>query len=100
MNAEEKQFLLENLRTAISAHNVQPFRIRFFSDTQWEILGKKSRLLPVADPHMKDFWMSFGAFVETLDIVLERMGWEMKECIPTDRLETNKPAIKDTLFTA
>lgn len=70
-----KKLILDLNRFAISAHNVQPFRFQFSVNDVFVFL-EPSCILPVADPHHKDLWMSLGALVETLSIGLAEHGLE------------------------
>lgn len=65
-----KEFVFDAAARSISAHNVQPFRLRWISEERFEVLGDRARLLPAADPHLKDLRMSAGALFETLRLSL------------------------------
>lgn len=62
--------VLANFNFSISAHNVQPFRLKWKGAASLEIWVEPERLLPVADPKNKDLIMSCGALYETLRLAL------------------------------
>lgn len=49
-----RELILESFYFSISAHNVQPFRVKFNGQNQIELWAERERFLPAADPKNKD----------------------------------------------
>lgn len=101
-----KEQILKAATLSISAHNVQPFRLAFPSDSEIHIYVDFQRLLPVGDPHLKDLRQSLGALIETLAIAMsaEGEGVEIIEAMqaaeqgqPMARLKRTTGVPKDVL---
>jgi nitroreductase len=71
--------ILKAIQTSPSAHNSQPLKIKFTEDELVEIYAIKSRQLPFADPKGHDFFVTLGAFVQGLEIVLNHLGFTITE---------------------
>jgi hypothetical protein len=71
MNKNDHTDLLLNLFfMSITAHNVQPFKLKNLGKNHFEVWAQACRFLPVADPHFRDLEMGLGALIETFEIGL------------------------------
>ncbi len=64
-----KEKIISYSKLAPSAHNTQPFSI-LFKQEDILIMANPKRLLPIADPHNRDFFISLGAYIESINIAL------------------------------
>lgn len=62
-----------------SPHNTQPFRLRFRSETEAEVVFLPRRGLWVADPHGRFTWLTAGIFVELCTIAAHGLGFELEQ---------------------
>jgi hypothetical protein len=73
-------------RRAPSAHNTQPWVLRYTPDAvavHWD----DARALPAADPTRRDLFLSLGAFVETCLIVAADAGLPVRAEVAIDEAE-------------
>jgi hypothetical protein len=73
-------------RRAPSAHNTQPWLLRYEPDAvavHWD----DARALPAADPTRRDLFLSLGAFVETCLIVAADAGLAVRPEVAVDETE-------------
>ena len=73
-------------RRAPSAHNTQPWALRYAEDVitvHWD----EDRALPAADPTRRDLFLSLGAFVETCLVVAADAGLAVRAEISVDEAE-------------
>src|SRR6476661_5078785 len=67
--------LLEAAARAPSAHNTQPWRLRWRKD-ELQVYVSEQRLLRIADPEGLDTLHAIGAVLENLLLTLRQLGFE------------------------
>jgi len=83
--------LLEAASRAPSAHNTQPWRLRWRGDAL-EVAVTEERMLPAGDPHGVDTMHGLGALLENVLLTLVQRGYEGRYEV-ADRLESAAPVV-------
>jgi hypothetical protein len=60
---------------APSAHNTQPWFVRYLAPYHWIIGNDKSKWLPAVDPNQRETMLSLGAFLENLEFAAGFFGY-------------------------
>jgi len=82
LEKDDLRAVIHEASLAPSVHNVQPSRWQH-KDGSIELLGDRSRSVPVADPTWRDWRLSHGAALEGLEIALARRGLGLRlELLP------------------
>ncbi|MEV4138417.1 hypothetical protein AB0J72_40385 [Dactylosporangium sp. NPDC049742] len=76
--------LEDDCRRAPSAHNTQPWVLRYGDDAV-DVHWDPSRALPDSDPTRRDLFLSLGAFIETCLIVAADAGLPVRASVSVDR---------------
>lgn len=77
---DEKDIRLNILSYAIlapSAHNIQPWLIKFTSKDTMDLYVDTTRLLPLTDPYYRQIHISQGAFIENFIISASYFGYKV-----------------------
>jgi hypothetical protein len=75
--------------TAPSAHNTQPWRIEFASDTAARVFLDPSRLLPATDPPGRQMHIGHGTLVEMTAIAATSLGYRAEiDVLPEGEMTT------------
>ena len=91
-------------RRAPSAHNTQPWVLRYADDVV-DVHWDPERVLPDSDPTRRDLFLSLGAFVETCLIVAASAGLPVRAEVAVDHAAlraaclVRAPSLYDTPFT-
>lgn len=94
----------DDCRRAPSAHNTQPWVLRY-ADDAIDVHWDPERALPDSDPTQRDLFLSLGAFIETCLIVAASAGLAVRASVAVDhaqrRVARLVPAssVYDTPFT-
>lgn len=100
--------LLDAVQRTPSAHNTQPWKLRWIGGGL-EIFISADRVLPAVDPENLDLWHSLGAVIENVILTLGYLGFEAKYetekqisyRIPMVRVtwtKTQKPFMEEDLY--
>jgi hypothetical protein len=73
----------DDCRRAPSAHNTQPWALRYTADAV-DVHWDPARALPDSDPTRRDLFLSLGAFIETSLIVAASAGLPVRADIAVD----------------
>ncbi len=73
----------DDCRRAPSAHNTQPWQLRYTADTV-DVHWDPARSLPDSDPTRRDLFLSLGAFIETSLIVAASAGLPVRAEVAVD----------------
>jgi hypothetical protein len=74
LKPDEKEILfLASL--APSAHNTQPWFVKYIEPYHWIIGNDKSKWLPAVDPNQRETILSIGAFIQNLDYAASSFGY-------------------------
>ena len=84
--------LLEAASRAPSAHNTQPWRLRWL-ENELQVYVAEERMLRIADPEGFDTLHAIGALLENLLLALRQLGFE-GEYEVADRWDLNRPVIQ------
>jgi hypothetical protein len=71
----ELREILTYASRASSSHNAQPWKIEITGPSSLKLLADRSRYLPAVDPDHREMFLSFGAFLETLDQAARALGY-------------------------
>lgn len=71
---------------ASSSHNAQPWRVEISGSGLLTLRAEPDRYLPAADPENREMFLSFGAFLETLDTAARALGYATEISILADAL--------------
>ncbi|WP_327000248.1 hypothetical protein OHA72_34605 [Dactylosporangium sp. NBC_01737] len=94
----------DDCRRAPSAHNTQPWALRYTDDAV-DVHWDPSRALPDSDPTRRDLFLSLGAFIETCLVVAASAGLPVRADIAVDHSSQRaarllpSPSVYDTPFT-
>ena len=69
---------------ASSSHNAQPWKIEAAGTHSLELSADRSRYLPAVDPTNREMFLSFGAFLETLDQAAKALGYRAAITVLTE----------------
>ncbi|MET7423001.1 hypothetical protein [Dactylosporangium sp. NPDC005555] len=100
----EFRALEDDCRRAPSAHNTQPWTLRY-GDDDIRVHWDPARSLPDSDPTRRDLFLSLGAFIETCLIVAAGAGLPVSCDVAVDQASLRAarlvpaPAVYDTPFT-
>lgn len=83
--------LLEAASRAPSAHNTQPWRLRW-QENQLQVLVAEQRMLRVADPQGLDTLHALGGMLENLLLTLRQLGFEGEYQV-AEHWDLNQPVI-------
>ncbi len=72
--AVTEELILAYAARASSSHNAQPWRIVTAAPGTLKLVAERSRYLPAVDPGNREMFLSFGAFLETLDQAARALG--------------------------
>jgi len=84
--------LLEAASRAPSAHNTQPWRLRWRKD-ELQVYVSEKRMLRIADPEGFDTLHAIGAVLENLLLTLRQLGFEGEYQV-TDNWNLSKPVVR------
>ncbi len=77
-SSNEKNKIVEclknSLRHSVSAHNSQPFQLKYFSEDKIEVWAMRDRLLGEADNENKAFYASLGTLFESISLSLCKLS--------------------------
>ncbi len=90
MNRQEIISILEYGVMAPSTHNTQPWKFSISNDGV-EIYLDQTRMLPQADPHMRDAFISIGCLIENISIAATAKGYNAQVGIYNPELNSTKP---------
>ena len=84
--------ILSLAAVASSSHNAQPWRVEISDSGLLTLLAEPDRYLPAVDPENREMFLSFGAFLETLDTSARALGYATEISILAHSLEATEIA--------